>query len=235
MKLVGVDRARGAWLVVESNERLQKLTLGIVEELTDYLRSLDGTECRVVVDVPIGLPVSEERRVDKAARRLVGPKRSSSIFPVPMRSALAGRSYEEASARNFAVSGKKLSRQAYGILAGIRELDEFVTPARQEWLREGHPEVTFAMLSGGIVGMVAGKKTPEGVAARATQLGQYMTVPDVDEVRLNLGRRYAGPDDVLDALAMLVSASRLWRGMAAILPDGEVQLDERGLRMEMVA
>ncbi|MEZ4520181.1 MAG: DUF429 domain-containing protein [Thermomicrobiales bacterium] len=234
MKLIGIDRGRKVWLVAESDERFQDLTLGISEDLTDYLESLDGENCRVVIDVPIGLPDSAPRIVDQVARKLVGGKRASSIFPVPVRTSLDGGTYEEASALNHQASGKKLSAQAYGILDGIRDLDAFMTPDRQEWLREGHPEVTFAVLSGG-AGMEDRKKTPAGVAARSAVLAQHLTVPDIVAARLELGRKYVGPDDVLDALAMLVSAGRLIRGIATILPDGQIERDSRGLKMEMVA
>ena len=235
MKLVGIDRARGNWLVVESDERLRGLVFGIAENLTDYLTSLEGSECLVVVDVPIGLPSSGPRAVDQEARRLLGQPRGSSVFPAPMRAALAGSTHQEASALNREASGRGLSIQAFGILEGIRQLDGFVTPDRQTWLREGHPEVSFAMLSEEQTGVVERKQSAEGAAIRMQLLSSQLSAPDVDEVRRGLGRGNAGRDDVLDALAMVVSASRLHSGDAVVLPVGAIELDGRGLRMEMVA
>jgi len=44
-----------------------------------------------------------------------------------------------------------------------------------------------------------------------------------------------GVDDVVDALACLTTAYRLSMGKHMLLPPGSVFLDERALRMEMVA
>jgi predicted RNase H-like nuclease len=38
-------------------------------------------------------------------------------------------------------------------------------------------------------------------------------------------------DDILDALALLRSAGRLWRGEATVLPEGEPEQDGCGLPM----
>ena len=235
MKLVGIDRCRNAWLVAESDDGLATVEYRVEPDLGAVLVELDGETSRVIVDVPIGLPVSQPRAVDLAARRLLGPPRGSSVFPVPMRAALAGTTYLEASSLNFEACGRKLSVQAFGILDGIRDLDRTMTPERQEWIREGHPEVTFAMLSGGERGVPSPKKAPDGEATRLELLGAYLPVQDIDAVRHRLGRNRVARNDAVDALAMLVSASRLQRGVASVLPLDGVEYDERGLRMEMVA
>jgi predicted RNase H-like nuclease len=51
-----------------------------------------------------------------------------------------------------------------------------------------------------------------------------------------LGRgRVVGRDDIVDALACLVVAYRVASGQVQTFPDGSPQLDERGLRMEILA
>jgi predicted RNase H-like nuclease len=44
----------------------------------------------------------------------------------------------------------------------------------------------------------------------------------------------AGRDDVVDAAACLVAASRIVRGVSMTLPTGAPECDARGLRMEIV-
>jgi predicted RNase H-like nuclease len=56
--------------------------------------------------------------------------------------------YEDAAARSKAASGKSLSRQAFGLLPRIGEVDELMTPDRQRHLVEIHPEVCFTVLAG---------------------------------------------------------------------------------------
>lgn len=235
MKVVGIDRCRNAWLVAVGEEGLSSVSFRVEVGLSRFLTELEAEQVLVVVDVPIGLSENHPRVVDLAARRLLGWPRTSSVFPAPMRSALAGETHEEASRLNAAGSGKKLSVQAFGILDGIRELDGFMTPERQAWVREGHPEVTFALLSGGISGVAEPKRTPEGQRIRLDLLRARLDVPDIAAIRRRFGHGFVGRHDVIDALAMLVSASRLYDGEAAILPEDGPELDARSLRMEMVA
>lgn len=235
MKLVGIVRCWNAWLVTKSEDGLESVSFRVELDLGGFLAGLESERVLVVVDVPIGLLGNRSRAVDLAARRLLGSPRSSSVFPPPVRAALAGETYEEATMLNAAASGKKLPVQAFGILGGIRELDGFMTPGRQEWVREGHPEVTFALLSRERRGIVAAKRSPEGHQARLDLLRAHGQISDISAIRQRLGHRFVGRDDIVDALSMLVSASRLRRGNAVILPEDGPELDSRSLRMEMVA
>jgi predicted RNase H-like nuclease len=235
VKVVGIDRCRNAWLVAVGEEALSSVSFRVEVGLSGFLAELEAERALVVVDVPIGLSENRPRAVDLAARRLLRAPRSSSVFPAPTRAALAGETHEDASRLNAEASGKKLSVQAFGILGGIRELDGFMTPERQEWVREGHPEVTFAVLSGGKSGIAEPKRTPEGQRIRLDLLRARLDVPDVAAIRRQFGHGFVGSDDVIDALAMLVSASRLHYGDASILPEDGPELDARSLRMEMVA
>ena len=200
-----------------------------------------------------------------AARALLGSPRSSSVFPAPCRATLDATSYPHACEleRTARGGGKGLSRQAYGILAKIREVDLVVTPAHQEPLddsarvrvREVHPEVTFARLSAVGRGLIHPKRACKtcrdsgvvctGEADRLALLRDY--VPDFEPgaVRKRLLRERprhpgqtgpaVGRDDIVDAVACLVTALRIVTGQAKTLPEGEPERDARGLRMEIVA
>jgi predicted RNase H-like nuclease len=136
---------------------------------------------------------------------------------------------------NAAACGQRLSRQLWNILPKIREVDAAITPARQRWVREAHPEVCFATLAGTGRGLVHQKKTAEGEAERLALLARYLPPFNPGMVRLALGRAQVSRDDIVDAAVCLVTAHRVFTGSAIVLPVGEVPVDACGLRMEMVA
>jgi predicted RNase H-like nuclease len=162
-----------------------------------------------VIDIPIGLPSAGPRECDLAARRLLGRPRSSSVFPAPTRKLLSAEA-------------PRCSRQLLNIFDKIREADSVFGPARQGGWMEGHPEVSFALMAGGR-GLVAPKRTPEGRAERLALLARCF--PDLPG-ELDC--------DAVDAYALLWTARRVRAGTEERLP-GWLELDERGLRMEIVA
>lgn len=178
------------------------------------------------VDIPIGLPRRGPRPCDVGARTMIGPRRSS-VFPAPIRGVLEATTYADAVARSRALSGKGLSRQAFGIVSKVRAVDRVMTPHRQRHLVEVHPEASFTALSGSP--MTSYKKTAAG---RAERLGALRPVfPDIDR-HVHAPVAGVSADDVLDAFAVAWSARR-WLARAHIQLGGEV--DERGLRMEIIA
>jgi predicted RNase H-like nuclease len=70
------------------------------------------------------------------------------VFAAPCRGALTGERYAEASAINRQKTGRGLSQQAFGIGWKIQQVDDAMTPERQEWAFEVHPEVCFWALNG---------------------------------------------------------------------------------------
>lgn len=104
------------------------------------------------IDVPIGLldqAVPGGRGCDKAARVLLGQPRGRSVFSPPARPTLRARRFEEALRLNRATSPHALgiSRQSFGILPKIREVDELITPGLQDRILEVHPELVFYELN----------------------------------------------------------------------------------------
>jgi predicted RNase H-like nuclease len=167
----------------------------------------------IAVDMPIGLLDAGPRSCDVEVRRRLGPRRSS-VFPAPLRPMLAARTYADA----LAIAG--LSKQAYHLIPKVREVDDVMTPARQRWIGEAHPELGFARLLGSPC--VAPKRTPLGRAERRA----------VVEVPLDRPPRGAAWDDVLDACVLVHTARRIRSGAVERIGGGEI--DARGLRCEIV-
>ena len=117
----------------------------------------------------------------------------------------------------------------------IRHVDALITPERQAFVREVHPELVFAILSGRGRGLVEPKRTDAGERLRLRLLRRVAPRFDPVAVRATLGLARVARDDVIDAVACLVAAQRIALGKAVVLPDGIVERDARGLRMEIIA
>lgn len=162
------------------------------------------------------------------ARRRLGPRRSS-VFPAPARSVLAASTYEEACALSRAACGKAISKQLFNILPKIREVDALITPLRQQRVFEMSPELSLAVLAG--APMAHAKTTPAGRAERMCVLGSVFGHAQIEHYADHTPAG-AGIDDVLDAFAGAWTARR--HAVAQHLQLGG-DVDERGLRMEVVA
>ena len=222
--VAGVDSCPGGWLAVlvtfyEEVVHEEHVLLGSFQELSE----LDPPPSFVAVDIPIGLletPEKGGRECDRAARKILGRPRSSSVFSPPIRPALECRTFEEG--REFG-----LNLQSFGILPKVRELDQIMTPGLQFRIREAHPEVSFFTMAG-LAPARAGKKKAEGRDERVNLLKQYFF-----QVESGLGRfpaSKATTDDILDAYACSWTAMRIFRGGAGWLPD-DPQKDEKDLQM----
>jgi predicted RNase H-like nuclease len=146
-----------------------------------------------------------------------------------VRAVLAATTYEEACAISRAACGKAISKQLFNILPKIREVDDLQTPVRQRRLFEMCPELSLAVLAG--APMAHAKTTPAGRAERIEALGADF---GREQIEGHVQRPPAGArvDDVLDAFAGAWTARRY--AAAEHLRLGG-QLDDRGLRMEVVA
>lgn len=176
--VAGLDGCPGGWVqVMVSADGQGKTQVMVVPDIAAVVSNVDsGRLAAVGIDIPIGLPDSGSRRCDIEARKMIGPRRNS-VFPAPARGLLGSETYEEASARSRAISGKGISRQTFAILPRIHEVDLLMTPDRQRHLVEVHPEVCFTILAGGP--MAHHKATNEGRAERLAALRRVF--PDVDE------------------------------------------------------
>lgn len=181
----------------------------------------------LVIDIPIGLADRGARDADLQTRALLGT-RGCCVFPVPLRGMLACNTHSEACALGQRLHGKGISIQTWGILPKIREVDVHLTPADQSRIREGHPEVSFALMNGGQA-VTERKSTHAGRDARL-----YLLESHFPGIRDEIEKRRGFRADVIDAFALLWTARRLGDGLARALPDSPTR-DSRGLAMQIWA
>lgn len=215
-RCAGVDGCRSGWVVATRDGAR------VVPRFADVIA--DATFGVIAVDIPIGLPREWGRACDTAARAGLGARRAS-LFDTPPRRLLAEPSYEAANARSRALFGRGISRQSFGLLDKIAEVDELVTPDHEPRVIEVHPETSFAMLSGAASSPLPAKASTDGAAARVRLLEPIFGPLDTTLPG-------AKTDDVLDAYAALWTAERFAAGDHVVLGDGA--RDERGLVMRIV-
>ena len=204
MLVLGVDGCGDGWLVVALVDgRFDSARL--LPSVAGALELYPSAEC-VAIDIPIGTEPDGFRAVDVAARKLLGPARST-LFETPPIEVLRQSTYAAALALCRKLTNKGLSRQAYGLREKILEVEPIA--AQDDRIIEVHPEVCFRRLAAG--GAIQRKKTWNGLMQRRRLLESVgIIVPDsLDEA----GQR-AGPDDVVDAAAAAWTAGRKGRGVA---------------------
>lgn len=195
-------------------------------------------EAVIAVDMPIGLPDfigPGGRGPERLVRPLLG-ERQSSVFSIPSRAAVHAEDavfvspddYRDRHSRASAVARatseppRAISIQAFGLFSRIRELDELLRAdaALRRRVVEAHPEVAFWRLNGDCA-MALPKKVKNrphapGLAERRALLARHAMPETFTAARPPRG---AGPDDLLDAAAMLLIAERRRRGEARPFPD----------------
>jgi predicted RNase H-like nuclease len=233
--LYGIDGAKSGWVVAQAAPDLSQTSITIESDLATVFERVMTEDGLLIIDVPIGLPESGQRKCDFAARALLRPPRASSVFPAPIRAAFGAETYQEASKRNFEASGKRLSQQSFALLPKIQAVDRLMTAERQARIREGHPEVSFMLLGDRAIGLPTNKKRSAGKRERMCILQRQVSHIEIKALLAGVPRRAASTDDFLDALACLLTAWRVCNDNELVLPGDCVQRDARGLRMEIVA
>lgn len=235
MNYIGVDGCKKGWFYVSLDDR-DNWEIDVTPSIQHLIDRFQEARL-ILVDIPIGLREKGklERLCDKEARKVLGPKRGRSVFPVPCRTAVYASSYEKASRVNKERTGRGLSKQSWGISPKIREVDRLLrnSKAARTLVREVHPEVCFWGLNGGI-SMTYSKKTPEGFDERLGLLRKiYGRSKELfEEAWLMHGGWDVIRDDILDALAAAVTA-RFGFDVLKTLPEAP-EKDARDLPMEMV-
>lgn len=205
----GIDACKGGWLCVV-----------ITEDTADYLFETTlsklinrlPNKMRILVDMPIGLlskemPGFSSRPCDAAARKMLG-KKHSSIFNPPCMEALYKSDYREASETNYAVLGKKLSKQSWYLFPKIKEINAFLhlNPQWQDRVLEAHPELSFQFLNQSKP-LLHSKKTKDGIDERLEILSPYFAEARNVFAQMHNDkflRANALPDDMADALCLAV-------------------------------
>lgn len=226
--VAGVDGARGGWAVVTMGSGPPR-----VRKVTSLLEMLDMRLKVIAVDVPIGLLDFYEaggRACDRAARKLLGRGRGSSVFPAPVRPVLGASSWPDACAKSCASApyGKAISKQTFAILPKIEEVDELLCahPDLRGVVREVHPEVCFCELVGRPI--VQRKNTVHGRQERRNALSRVF--PELQMIQQTGREQGLAIEDIYDAAVACWSAIRLAKGAARSLPD-HIPFDAKGLPM----
>jgi predicted RNase H-like nuclease len=219
--IAGIDGCKGGWLCVLKGIWGNEWRARMFRTIFDLQDIMDEV-LLIAIDMPIGLPSLKsngERTCDRLARKLL-QKRACCVFPVPSREEIAKGSH-------------RLPKQTLNLIPKLKELDEFMTPSRQIWIKETHPELGF--FEANQSRPLNSKKTKEGLMERTKALGLIFG-PDwhrfVQEALKGFKRKEGLVEDMLDASIALWTASRILKGTASRLPPRPVR-DEKGLFMEI--
>lgn len=228
----GADGCPAGWIVVEQDTGtgdLQSRVVRGIEELFGDAREL----AVLAIDIPIGLTESGPRECDVLARRRIRP-RSSSVFPAPIRPALAGQTYEDASRISRERQDRGISKQAFMIYPKIRAVDEALRADQslRDRVFEVHPEVCFHEWNGGRP-MLHAKKTFSGAHDRYKLVESVFGAEPFARIRAQHRPSSVADDDIIDAFAALWTAGRIASGTARSLPES-VPFDAAGLPMRMM-
>jgi predicted RNase H-like nuclease len=169
-----------------------------------------GPGPRIVLDVPIGIDDSgRSRRGDMIAKSILGPAHAR-VFAVPcIRLDHARLDYAHANALAKQTLGCGISKQFWNLRPRIADVESLLKSSlnARACIREGHPELVFARLSGSPV--LSSKHDAQGLQERLELLAQF--VPDLKQplqIALSRCRSWrCKPDDVVDAAACLVAAA----------------------------
>lgn len=233
---VGIDGAREGWVAVALSKEGFEVELF---ETMDMLCERYADTRSLLVDMPIGLPESQQDlRPDEEARRWLSG-RGSCIFNTPCRQAVYTEEYRDASDVNRMILGKGLSKQSFSISGRIREVDQLLArqPKLRGTLRESHPEIGFAVLASEerfVMPLYHGKQTDEGFWDRVEVLREYYDRTD-EFVAFILSNEkwWRLRVDCMDALCLAVSGLLGNAHGFATIP-AKPSRDARGLAMEIV-
>jgi predicted RNase H-like nuclease len=236
---IGVDGCPAGWVAVQFNEDGYNDT-SLYEDIEDLWATHGTAAEQILIDIPIGLRENSnaKRPCDDAARKILSPRRHSSVFSVPVRAAVHAETYEDAKEIQENRTAGSLGVQSWGIADKIAELDIFLRETEPDavgTIREAHPELCFWALND--ESATEYSKTGQPAAAFWERIEilepiNEATVEGVREASSDLDAKVSN-DDVIDAFALALTASPK-TGSLRMLPDDPSTDDSGNLPMEMV-
>ncbi len=217
--VTGVDGCKSGWIAITLDPDSGDFTHAVHPDGASLFAAI--AESRVIaIDIPIRLPEKGVRECDRAARRLLGRPRSSSVFPAPIRAALDAQSRIEADRITRSVDGRGVGAQAWNIYSRIREVDSLLRKSKRlrDSVYESHPEVCFWALNGGQP-MACSKHSTEGLEERRCLIDQHFGANSFQRVRSAYRKTEVSADDILDAFAVCWTARRILGNEATMLPE----------------
>lgn len=223
-KLVaGVTPSAGQWLVASAKVSgatfapEEPRLIGTFSLVLDERPSFDA----IVINAPVGYPSGVDlgfRTCDREARELLG-SRGNVITAVPGR-----RVFSRA---DMSVDGLDAITQV--LMPRYRDVANEMSPFRQRQVYEGHPELSFFQLNGGVPMKLqrfrqAGQEERRKLLVSKLNGIERVLNYEIDRVR---------PHQLIDAAVLVWSARRAFTHTARRLPF-EPEWDSEGLRMEYV-
>ena len=254
MVRMGVDGCRGGWLIAKTEgerDDFSALSLSVVSTLAKAFslkalkeKALKGKTLEkkafkqkalkekatqlVLIDMPKGLLSDKARKIEGLARQLLKGQ-ASTVFNVPVVDAVFAGDYQDASAINYRMTGKKLSKQAWYLCQKIRELDELLAEefSLSDEIFESHPELVFRLMAGV---QLPKKKLAEGLSARLALLEQagMPATQLVNNLIDQYPRSVCFADDAVDALVLLLLTHCPSEDL-----DQEAEIDRRGIPINL--
>jgi predicted RNase H-like nuclease len=140
----GVDGCPFGWLCITKD-----LSNGIIEsQIFSFAKELFDQNPQpqiFAIDIPIGLPDADPRQCDMLARKMLGPKRGTSVFPAPIRPALKSKTRHEANEINRSADGRGVNVFSWGLYPKIKDVDHVLVnnPELSKKVFEIHPELSL--------------------------------------------------------------------------------------------
>ena len=227
IKYVGVDGCTGGWVGVGLSDG-DGWDVHVCKEFADLVACF-GDACVILVDVPIGLPEYMKkggRDCDKEARKKL-KGRTSSVFSAPPKPLVKEMMKEEnknwkyQDARNWLENRPEAQRdevhinsQTFSIIRNTGEVCEYLRDRVSDSpnIREAHPEVCFWAQNKALEEelQLVSKHEALGFGQRLRIVRCW--VPNAVDIFEEVPRRensessLVEPDDVLDALALAITA-----------------------------
>ncbi|HEY6770217.1 MAG TPA: DUF429 domain-containing protein [Candidatus Sulfotelmatobacter sp.] len=219
LTIAGVDGCKDKWIVV-TEDATGRTTVREPRAFADVVK--DNSLDLIVIDIPIGLPDKGCRRADLQAQCFL-KHRNMCVFPAPIRPILDCPTRELASATCLAIGDRRVNVFQWAIVPKVRSIDLIMRQQKesQERIREGHPEVSFALMNQ--ENPLLSKKRLAGIEQRIGLLRKLFADIRTDCPHL---------EDILDAYALLWTAKRVRLGIERRFPE-QAEVDRFGLRMEI--
>ena len=230
--LAGVDGCKFGWLCITKD-----LNSGIIKSqifsTAAELFNQDPQPKIFAIDIPIGLPDSGSRQCDQLARKMLGPKRGTSVFPAPIRPALKSDTRIEADVINRSVDGRGVNVFSWGLYSKINDVDHLLVGNPELSIRvfEIHPELSFMALNNNNP-ILEPKRDSEGESIRSVLVNNHFGSNIFDLIRQQFSSNQVSNDDINDAFAALWTGERIFYRNAKSIPE-VVEIDSLGLHMRI--
>jgi predicted RNase H-like nuclease len=238
--LAGIDGCPVGWIVAFARADLSEVRVRLMPRFTDVPAAPEAPAV-IAIDIPVGLPERAGyggRTAENAVRPLLGA-RQSSVFSVPSRAAIAAHDYRDACRIALATSEppRKVSKQLFMLSPKIREIDAALRAdaTLSERVFEVHPELAFWRLNGDVA-----LSEPKKVKSRPYEPGLALRRRLLIKAGLPAAAvdaappKGAGLDDLIDALACVAIAQRIFNAVAQPFPNPP-ERDAFGLTMAIWA